>query len=65
MYRKPTFTGLGLRYDSFLPTSYKDNLIQCLLHRAYKISSTFNLSHQDVQKVASIFFGYLLPPISF
>ena len=47
---------LGLRYDSFLPTSYKNNLIQCLLHRAYKISSTFNLFDQDVQKLRQFFF---------
>ena len=54
VYRKPTFTGLGLRYDSFLPTSYKDNLIQCLIHRAYKISS-FSLFHQDFQKLRQFF----------
>ena len=35
IYRKPTFTGLGLRYDSFVSKSYKINLI----HRAYEISS--------------------------
>ena len=55
VYRKPTFTGLGLRYDSFLPNSYKNNLIQCLIHRAYKISSTFNLFHLDVQKLRQFF----------
>ena len=39
VYRKPTFTALGLRFDSFAPKSYKYNLISCLIHRAYKISS--------------------------
>ena len=41
VYRKPTFTGLGLRYDSFVPKSYKINLISCLIHRAYEISSNW------------------------
>ena len=65
VYRKPTFTGLGLRYISFLPTPYKDNLIQCLIHRAYKISSTFNLFHQDVQKLRQFFSANFYPQFLF
>ena len=41
VYRKPTFTGLGLRYGSFVPKSYKINLISCLIHRDYEISSNW------------------------
>ena len=40
-YHKPTFYDLGLRYDSFVPKSYKINLISCLIHRAYEISSNW------------------------
>ena len=40
VYRKPTFTGLGLCFDSFTPRSFKINLISCLIHRGYKISSS-------------------------
>ena len=32
VYRKPTFTGLGLRFDSFTPRSFKINRISCLIH---------------------------------
>ena len=31
VYRKETFTGLGLKYDSFVPFFYKTNLIKCLI----------------------------------
>ena len=39
VYREPSFTVLGLRYDSFVPKSNKINLISCLIHRAYENSS--------------------------
>ena len=42
VYRKETFTGLGLRYDSFVPSFYKTNLIKCLIYRAFRICSTEN-----------------------
>ena len=65
VYRKPTFTDLGLRYDKFFPTSYKNNLIQCLIHRPYKISSTFNLFHQDAQKLRQLFSANFYPQFLF
>ena len=40
-YRKPTSIGLGLQYSRAYPTTYKFNLINCLLDRAYKINSTY------------------------
>ena len=42
VYRKETFTGLGLRYDSFVPFFYKTNLIKCLIYRAFRICTTKN-----------------------
>ena len=40
LYRKPTHTGLGLKYNSFISKTYKLNLIGCLIDRAYKLCST-------------------------
>ena len=40
-YRKPTNTGLGLKYSSAISYEYKMNLIDCLVDRAYKINTTF------------------------
>ena len=48
VYHKPTFTGLGLLYDSFVPKSCKINLISCLIHRAYEISSNWTNFQKDI-----------------
>ena len=39
VYRKPTFTGLYTRWDSFSSKQHKINLIKCLVNRATKICS--------------------------
>ena len=41
IYRKPTFTGLLSRFDSFTPDKYKDNLIATLVHRGFKLCSSY------------------------
>ena len=40
VYRKSTYTGLGLNFHSFVPMLFKTNSIKTLLHRAYNICST-------------------------
>ena len=39
VYRKPIFSGLYMRWDSFCPQQCKINLIKTLVHRALMISS--------------------------
>ena len=39
--RKPTNTGLYSKWSSFVPRRYKYNLVNCVLDRAYKISSSY------------------------
>ena len=41
IYRKPTFTGLGINYLSACYEKYKCNTITTLVHRAYNLSSNF------------------------
>ena len=43
VYHKPTFSGLYLpvRWDSFVPKQYKRGLVHCLIHRAWKICSSY------------------------
>ena len=48
VYRKPTFTGLGLNFYSFCPTFYKNNSCKTLIDRAYKISSNYNNLHSEI-----------------
>ena len=43
VYRKPTFTGLYIHWDSFFPKKRKLNLIKTLVHRALIICSESKL----------------------
>ena len=65
VYRKPTFTGVGLRYDSFVPKSYKVNLISCLIHRAYEISSNWTNFQKDIVYLRQFFSSNFYPQFLF
>ena len=46
VYRKSTFTGLGMKFTFFVPLAFKINLISCLIIKSFKICSSsfsFNL----------------------
>ena len=45
VYRKPTFSGLGLSFFSFIPKRFKMNCISTFLHRAYVICFTNLFMH--------------------
>ena len=49
VYRKPTFTGLYTRWDSYSPTNQKIALIRSLTHRAKRICSLKYLSDETVK----------------
>ena len=49
VYRKPTFTGLYTRWDSFSCRRYKINLIRSLVSRAVKICSEDTLENEIEQ----------------
>ena len=48
IYRKPTFSGLGLSIFSFVSFRFKINSIQTLLHRVYQVTSNFVCIHKEV-----------------
>ena len=48
VYRKPTFTGLYTRWDSFTSTNHKVNLIKSLASRAKRICSPETLDEEVV-----------------
>ena len=55
IYKKPTFTGLYIRRDSFVLKSTKINLlIKCLTHRALVICSNCRID-AEILKVTDIF----------
>ena len=55
VYRKPTFSGVFTNFGSYIPKSYKYNLRFTLLHRAFKICSNFELFHQEIGKLKTVF----------
>ena len=48
VYRKPTFSGLYLNWSSFVPKAFKRSLVSGLLHRAWRLCSSFELFHAEV-----------------
>ena len=54
LYRKPTFSGLHMKFDSFVPHQYKINLITGLLNRAWKICSTFDLFKLEIEFIKQL-----------
>ena len=46
--RKPTFSGLYLRWDSFVPKTFKKGLVNGLLCRAWRLCSNYTLFHSEV-----------------
>ena len=50
-YRKPTYTGLGMKFNSAVSDQYKFNLIDCLMDRAYKINSTLTQFCLEIQRL--------------
>ena len=61
IYRKPTFTGVYTRWDSFCPTSQKIALIRSLTLRAKRICSEEHLD-DELGKLNSIFAKNGYPP---
>ena len=48
MFRKPTFTGLGLNFLSECFHQYKINSIKTLIYRAYNLSSSYFNFHNEI-----------------
>ena len=56
VYRKQTFTGLGLNFHSFVPMLFKINSIKTLMHRAYNICSTWHNFHEEIERLKQYFY---------
>jgi hypothetical protein len=51
VYHKPTYTGLLMNFQSFLPFQYKLGLIRTLIDRTYKISNNWFSFDLDIRKL--------------
>ena len=61
VYRKPTFTGLGLNFLSFTPLLYKTNCIRTLINRAYEICSNYFTLDKEIQFLRKYFTNNCFP----
>ena len=55
IYRKPTFTGLGINFLSFIPEQFKINAITTLLFRCYNICSDWKSIHIELDFLTNFF----------
>ena len=55
IYRKPTFTGLGMSFLSFIPIQFKINAIKTLLYRCFHLCSDWHSIHTEIQFLTSYF----------
>ena len=56
LYRKDTFSGLMMLYDSFVPIGYKKSLVNGLIHRAWKICSSSDLFQSELTNIKTFTF---------
>ena len=55
VYRKDSFTGLGMSFYSFIPFSFKLNSIKTLIYRGYHISSNYFNIHSEFDFLINFF----------
>ena len=51
VYRRKTSIGRFTQYNSFEPFSNKIGFTKCFIHRAFKISGSYLIFHNDINKV--------------
>ena len=54
VYRKPTFTGLFTNFESFIPLVFKKGLIYTLMFRYFKLSSSYDIFHAELEKLKTL-----------
>ena len=55
VYRKPTFTGLGMNFLSFSPKLFKINSMKTLINRAYNICSDYVSFYNELKFLYNFF----------
>ena len=51
VHRNKTSIGLFKQFNNFTPMSYKIGLVRYLIHRTFKISSSYIIFHNKLEKV--------------
>ena len=51
VYWKKSLVGLFTHFNSFTPMSYTIGLLRCLIHRTFKINSSYTIFYNELEKV--------------
>ena len=54
VYRKPTFSGVFINFESFIPDIDKRGLIETLLHRSFRLYSKYENFHREIETLKAI-----------
>ena len=54
VYKKPTFSGVFMHYESYLDQTYKKSLTDTLLFRCFSICFDYTLFHLEVENLREI-----------
>ena len=55
VYKKPTDSGLLLHYHSHVDGRYKRSLLNTMLNREFKLSSTWKFFHEECERLKETF----------
>ena len=54
VHRKATFSGVLTNFESFIGEMHKGGLIETLLHRSFRLCSSYENFHQEIETLNSI-----------
>ena len=60
VYHKPKLSGVFTNFESFIPDMHKCGLIETLLHRSFRLCSSYENFHREIETLMSIFKYHLL-----
>ena len=60
VYQKPTFSGVYIHFDSFLPDIYKIGMIYTLVNRCLRRCCSWSMFHHELILLREIFLGLKL-----
>ena len=55
VYCRPAFSRVFTKFGSLIPESCKHKLLFTSLHKAFKLCSNFELLHQEIDKLRTVF----------
>ena len=61
VFRKKTFTGLGLNYFSNIFSQYKVSTIMTLINRAFTLTSSYQNFHNEIEYLREFFINNMYP----